>query len=102
MGQAVFIVRNLKQNSNIDVEKLMATLHAVTQWRIEAGNRIVIEYDEQAGSVEVMEEALAGLGLDIQHLSDKPTLGNVRGKTATTRGAHDENVSTRDTKAKGS
>lgn len=93
MGQAVFAARDPQQNTTADLETLIRNLHAVTQWKIEPGGIVTIEYDEQAGSVEVIEEALAGLGFEIQPIADDPNAGDVTGTTATTRGAQGKNVS---------
>ncbi len=92
MGQAVFTARDPAGNTRADLESLLPTLHAVTHWNVEPSGRVTIEYDEQAGSVEVIEEALAGLGFEVQHNADDPDAGNVAGVTATTRGAHGPNL----------
>jgi hypothetical protein len=95
MGQARFIARDPDDHTRATLAPLIADLHAVTRWEVEPDGQVWIEYDEQAGSVAVIEEALAGLGFEIEHLTDNPDAGNVTGQTATTRGGHDDNVSFR-------
>lgn len=100
MGRAIFTAREPHQTTRADLETLISDLRAVTQWDVDLTGTMTIEYDEQAGSVEVIEEALAGLGFEVQPIADQPTAGNSTGVTATTRGAHDENVSMRHAQAR--
>lgn len=74
MGLARFIVKDpyLPADTEEEVEDFFCKIHGVTHWAICPDGEVTCEYDRHLISDEIIEEALTGLGFELEHISDNP------------------------------
>jgi hypothetical protein len=74
MGIARFSARDPYRPacSEQELDELLSEMDGVLDWTVDAANEVTVEYDRHDISDEVIEEALAGVGFDLKHISDDP------------------------------
>ncbi len=77
MAQASFVASDPyhRVESERKLKDLITDIHGVTDWDIDSRGRVTIQYNPEETSSNVVEEALAGIGYRIEHVSDTQRLG---------------------------
>ena len=68
-----------------EIEALLVEMSGISDWTIEANGEVRVEYDSYYLTSDMIEEALAGLGFKLKHLSEDP--GAETGKVLPETGA---------------
>jgi hypothetical protein len=73
MSLARFVARDPYRPSATreELEDLVVRIDGVVDWSISAEGEVTVEYDRKRISDELIEDALAGIGFRLTHLSDK-------------------------------
>lgn len=77
MSRAVFVASDPyhRAESEKKLSGLIKDIRGVTDWSIDSKGEVTIEYKPEETSSNVVEEALAGIGYRIQHVTDSERLG---------------------------
>jgi hypothetical protein len=77
MARAVFVAGDpyRRDESKKKLKNLIAEMRGVTDWHIDSNGRVTVDYKPEETSSNVVEEALAGIGYRIEHVSDSQRLG---------------------------
>lgn len=78
MSQAIFtaIDPNRRTGERSQLRNLLSDMRGVLDWRIDADGQVVVEYNHEETSSNVIEEALAGIGYRVKHVHDDARLGD--------------------------
>lgn len=78
MSQATFMALdpNHRTTERSQLGNLLADIRGILDWRIDPDGQVVVDYDHQETSSNVIEEALAGVGYRIKHVRDEARLGD--------------------------
>ncbi len=78
MSQAIFsaIDPNHRTGARSQLGNLLADIRGVLDWQIDSDGQVVVEYNHQETSSNVIEEALAGVGYRVKHVRDDARLGD--------------------------
>lgn len=87
MGVAQFIAEDpyAPAATEAEIEALLVEMSGIANWTIESNGEVRVEYDSYYISSDMIEEALAGLGFKVKHLSEEP--GAETGKVLPKTGA---------------
>ena len=74
MGIARFIIKDpyLPAETEEEVEGLFCKIHGITHWAFCPDGDVTYEYDHHMISDEIIEEALTGMGFELEHIFDNP------------------------------
>ncbi len=57
------------------LQNLLADIRGVTDWDIDGDGQVIVDYNHEETSSNVIEEALAGVGYKVKHVQDEARLG---------------------------
>ncbi len=77
MSQAIFIARSPdhREASEKKLDAIISDIRGITHWRVVPDGVVTVEYNHDETSSNVIEEALAGIGYQVQHVYDTQRLG---------------------------
>ncbi|MEJ2207950.1 MAG: hypothetical protein P8129_02805 [Anaerolineae bacterium] len=73
-GLARFVARDPYRptQSVEEVDELLQEMDGVVDWAFDPGGQVTVEYDPDRINDALIEDALAGVGLQLEHISDEP------------------------------
>jgi hypothetical protein len=74
VGLAEFIAKDpyTPEATETELQNLLPRIHGVIDWTIHHNGDVVFEYTHDPVNDQVIEEALAGIGFQIEHIFDEP------------------------------
>jgi len=74
MGLARFVARDPYRpaQSVEEVDELLQEMDGVVDWAFDPDGQVTVEYDPDRINDALIEDALAGVGLQLEHISDEP------------------------------
>ena len=74
LGLVRFVTRDPYRPSetNEEVDELLQEMDGVIDWTIHQDGEVTVEYDSARIDDSLIEDGLAGVGLELEHVFDKP------------------------------
>ncbi len=78
VSQAIFtaIDPNRRTSERSQLSNLLADIRGVLDWQIDSDGQVIVNYNHEETSSNVIEEALAGVGYRVKHVRDDVRLGD--------------------------